>query len=94
MPISAPKYLGSRDGSAKDSKAALKQQRIKNLKKEPYYVGRLQPLLLSYDEAQAEQTGVIVATMYRQGLIDGIKIAKLLNRYAIIHKFIGKWLPS
>ena len=40
-----------------------------------------QPLLLSYDEAEAEQTGVIVATMYRQGLIDGIKLAKLFNRY-------------
>ena len=40
-----------------------------------------QPLLLSYDEAEAEQTGVIVATMYRQGLMDGIRLAKLLNRY-------------
>lgn len=53
-----------------------------------------QPLLLSYDEAEAEQTGIIIAIMYRQGLIDGIKIAKLLNRYGIIHKFFGKWLPQ
>jgi hypothetical protein len=53
-----------------------------------------QPLLYSYDEAETEQDGIIIETMYRQGLIDGIKLAKLLNRYGIIHKFFGKWLPS
>jgi hypothetical protein len=54
----------------------------------------LQPLLHSYDEAETEQDGILIATMYRQGLMDGIKLAKLLNRYGIIHKFLGKWLAS
>lgn len=52
-----------------------------------------QPLLQSYDEAETEQDGIIIETMYRQGLIDGIKLGKLLNRYGI-YKFFRKWLPQ
>jgi hypothetical protein len=41
-----------------------------------------------YDDAVAEQDGIVSETMYRQGLIDGIKLT------GMIHRFFGKWLPS
>jgi tRNA/tmRNA/rRNA uracil-C5-methylase (TrmA/RlmC/RlmD family) len=57
-------------------------------------VPQMQSLVNRYDDVESEQEGIVSAIMYRQGLIDGIKLAKLVNRYGIIHKFFGKWLPS
>jgi hypothetical protein len=49
---------------------------------------QLQSLVDRYYDAETEQDCIVSETMYRQGLIDGIKIT------GIIHKFFGKWLPS
>jgi hypothetical protein len=49
---------------------------------------QLQSLVDRYDDAEAEQDSIVSTTMYRQGLIDGIKLT------GMIHKFFGKWLPS
>jgi hypothetical protein len=72
-------------------------QRYRELNAEIYQVQRaltdnLSPQLQfwvdRYDDAVAEQDGIVSETMYRQGLIDGIKLT------GMIHKFFGKWLPS
>jgi hypothetical protein len=49
---------------------------------------QLQSLIERYYDAETEQDCIVSETMYRQGLIDGIKLT------GIIHKFFGKWLPS
>jgi tRNA/tmRNA/rRNA uracil-C5-methylase (TrmA/RlmC/RlmD family) len=49
---------------------------------------QLQTLVDRYDDAEAEQDSIVSTTMYRQGLIDGMKLA------GIIHRFFGKRLPS
>jgi hypothetical protein len=41
---------------------------------------QLQPLLGRYDNAEAEQDSVIIEIMYQQGLIDGLKLAKLASK--------------
>jgi hypothetical protein len=53
---------------------------------------QLQPLVNRYDEA--EQDGIAMMTMYRQGFMDGVKSTKLIRRYGTIHKFFRKWLPQ
>jgi hypothetical protein len=40
-----------------------------------------------YYDAETEQDCIVSETMYRQGLIDGIKLT------GMIHRFFGKWLP-
>jgi hypothetical protein len=47
-----------------------------------------QSLVNKYDDAESEHECIVRETMYRQGLIDGIKLT------GVIHKFFGKWLPS
>jgi hypothetical protein len=49
---------------------------------------QLQFLVDRYYDAENEQDCIVSETMYRQGLIDGIKLT------GMIHKFFGKWLPS
>jgi hypothetical protein len=49
---------------------------------------QLQSLVDRYYDAENEQDCIVSETMYRQGLIDGIKLT------GMIHKFFGKWLPS
>jgi hypothetical protein len=46
---------------------------------------QLQSLVERYDDAVAEQDGIVSETMYRQGLIDGIKLT------GMIHKFFGMY---
>ncbi len=53
-----------------------------------------QSLVYRYEEAESEQSGIVITAMYRQGFMDGVKSTKLITRYRIIHKFFRKWLPS
>ena len=39
-----------------------------------------QDLVNIYDETESERSAILAATMYRQGLLDGVKLAKLLGR--------------
>jgi hypothetical protein len=55
---------------------------------------QLQSLVFKYDEAEAEQDGITMTAMYRQGFMDGVKSTKLIKRYGTIHKIFRKWLPS
>jgi hypothetical protein len=55
---------------------------------------QLQSLVFRYDEVEAEQDGITMTAMYRQGFMDGVKSTKLIKRYGTIHKFFRKWLPS
>jgi hypothetical protein len=75
----------------------IKNQRYRDLNTEICQVQRvltenlapqLQFWVDRYDDAVAEQDGIVSETMYRQGLIDGIKLT------GMIHRFFGKWLPS
>jgi hypothetical protein len=52
-----------------------------------------QGLVNNYDEAEAERSAILAAIMYRRGLLDGVKLAKVLGRFGVIHKFMCKWLP-
>lgn len=47
---------------------------------------QLQFLVNRYDEAEAEQNGIAMTAMYRQGFMDGVKSTKLIVRYGMIHK--------
>jgi deoxyadenosine/deoxycytidine kinase len=49
---------------------------------------QLQSLVDRYYDAETEQDCIASETMYRQGLIDGIKLT------GIMQKFFGKLLPS
>jgi hypothetical protein len=53
-----------------------------------------QSLVYKYDEAESEQDGIVITTMYRQGFMDGVKSTKLIKRYGTIHKFFRRWLPQ
>jgi hypothetical protein len=55
---------------------------------------QLQSLVFRYDEAEAEQDGITMTAMYRQGFMDGVKSTKLIKRYGTIHKFFRRWLPN
>lgn len=55
---------------------------------------QLQSLIFKYDEAEAEQNGIIMAAMYRQGFIDGVESTKLIQRYGTMHKFFRRRLPN
>jgi hypothetical protein len=48
---------------------------------------QLQSLVDRYYDAETEQDCIVSETMYRQGLIDGIKLT------GMIHRFFGKCLP-
>jgi hypothetical protein len=48
-----------------------------------------QPLVNSYDEAEAEQDAILTLIMYSQGFMDGVKSTKLLTRFGIIPKLLG-----
>jgi uncharacterized protein YyaL (SSP411 family) len=37
-------------------------------------------LVFNYDEAESEQDDIVIMTTYRQGLIDGLRYAKLLDK--------------
>ena len=41
---------------------------------------RSRSLVFQYDEAESEQDGIVIMTMYRQGFIDGVKAIKLAIR--------------
>lgn len=53
-----------------------------------------QSLVFKYEEAEAEQDGITMSAMYRQGFMDGVTSTKLLERYGTIHRFFRRWLPS
>jgi hypothetical protein len=40
-------------------------------------------LVFNYDEAESEQDGIVIMTTYQQGLIDGKRYAKLLDKTGI-----------
>ena len=46
-----------------------------------------QDLVDRYEEAESEQEAIVIPAVYRQGFLDGVKAAKLLARYGMIHKF-------
>ena len=46
---------------------------------------QLQSLVNRYDEVEAEQDGITMTVMYRQGFMDGVKTAKLVTRWEIMH---------
>lgn len=79
-----------------EEKILFNNQRYRDLNTEIIEVQRvltdnlspqLHPLVDRYDDAETEQGAIMSMAMYRQGLIDGIKLAELVNRYGIIHKF-------
>ncbi|HEY8463559.1 MAG TPA: hypothetical protein VIM29_05970 [Bacillota bacterium] len=41
---------------------------------------RLQPLVNRYDEAEAEQDGIVISLMYRQGFFDGVRALRLMEK--------------
>jgi hypothetical protein len=43
-----------------------------------------------YEETESEREAIAIPAVYRQGFLDGVKAAKLLSRYGMIHKFFGK----
>lgn len=45
---------------------------------------QLQSLVFKYDEAEAEQDGITMTAMYRQGFMDGVKSTRLIKRYGAI----------
>jgi hypothetical protein len=49
---------------------------------------QLQSLLDRYENAEAEHDGVISTAMYRQGLLDGVKLAKLINHHGLVPKLL------
>jgi hypothetical protein len=42
------------------------------------------------EEAESEQEAIMIPAVYRQGFLDGVKAAKLLTRYGVVHKFLGR----
>jgi hypothetical protein len=49
-----------------------------------------QNLVDSYEEADSEQEAIMIPAVYRQGFLDGVKAARLLTRYGVVHKFFGR----
>jgi hypothetical protein len=49
-----------------------------------------QTLVDSYEEADSEQEAIVIPAVYRQGFLDGVKAARLLTRYGVVHKFFGR----
>jgi hypothetical protein len=49
-----------------------------------------QTLVDSYEEADSEQEAIMIPAVYRQGFLDGVKAARLLTRYGVVHKFLGR----
>jgi hypothetical protein len=49
-----------------------------------------QDLVDRYEEAESEQEAIVIPAVYRQGFLDGVKAAKILTRYGMIHKFFGR----
>jgi hypothetical protein len=41
---------------------------------------QLQPLVNRYDEAEAEQDGLMMSLMHRQGLFDGARAVRMIKR--------------
>jgi len=41
---------------------------------------QLQPLVNQYDEAEAEQDGIVMSLMYRQGFFDGVRAVRMMEK--------------
>jgi hypothetical protein len=49
-----------------------------------------QNLVDSYEEADSEREAIVIPAVYRQGFLDGVKAARLLIRYGVVHKLFGR----